>query len=394
VLCLGVVVSALIVGPTLGPPVAYAATPCSGQVRPPAAQPVTGTPWEQARYDLSRLDGIADGRGVLVAVLDSGVAADQPQLRGRLLGGGDWVADGDGLQDCLGHGTAVASIIAAAPVDGSPLRGVAPGARILSLRVTEHVAEQPNSGRTPKSAQALPAAVRTAVDAGARVINISMTVTGTDELDQAIGYAVGHGAVVVAAVGNGHARDGGDDPTPYPAGYPGVIGVASIGPDGHRAASSQLGGYVRLAAPGEPVTAAVPAGGVATFAGTSFAAPFVAGAAALVLQRYRDRNLTPAQVAARLYATADPAPDGAHSTGYGHGVVNPYRAVTAGWTSPAPDSAAAQPPVPTPVARSVAPGHRTGVFVAAGAGVLALAVLLLLASALPRGARRHWRPGV
>ncbi len=392
-LCLGAVVGTLAVTPVTIPVAAHAASACPSQLRPPAAQSATAPPWEQQRYDLARLDGIADGRGITVAVLDSGVAADQPQLRGRVLGGGDWVLDSDGRQDCLGHGTAVASIIAAAPSDGSRLRGVAPGVRILALRVTENSAEQGSSGRTGRP-RALSQAVHAAVDAGARVINISMTVTASGELQEAIGYALARGTVVVAAAGNQHNTGGGEDPVAYPAGYPGVIAVASIGADGYRAATSQIGDYVQLAAPGEAVTGAVPTGGTALFAGTSFAAPFVAGTAALILQRFAMLRLTPAQVAARLYATADPAPDSGHSTSYGYGIVNPYRAVTAGWPAPAGTGTPGQPPAPAAAApQGDEPDDSARAYAVTGVGVLVLGALLLLATALPRGTRRNWRPG-
>jgi type VII secretion-associated serine protease mycosin len=393
ILYLGVVVGVLAVTPaTLLPATAaHAATACPAQLRPPAAQAVTTTPWEQQRYDLSRLDGIADGQGVVVAVVDSGVAADQPQLRGRVLAGQDWVDDGDGRQDCVGHGTAVASIIAAAPSDGSVLRGVAPGVRILPLRVTEQSDKQ-DAGRSPRRAHALSEALRAAVAAGAAVVNVSMVVTDSPDLQDAVRYALAKGVVVVAAAGNGHDPDSAADPVPYPAAYPGVIGVGSIGADGLRAPHSQVGPYVRLAAPGEGVTAAVQPDGVATFAGTSLAAPFVAGTAALVVQRFG--HLSPAQVADRLAATADPAPDGAHSAGYGYGIVNPYRAVTAAWTAPVASGTPARPPIPAAAPAPVPASDASArAYATAGIGVLVLGALLLLASALPRGARRHWRPG-
>ena len=81
---------------------------------PPAAvAPASGVPWPQARYDLHRLAGIADGGGVTVAVVDSGVDATHPQLTGTVVRGEDLLTPGGtGQRDCVGHGTAVASIIA------------------------------------------------------------------------------------------------------------------------------------------------------------------------------------------------------------------------------------------------------------------------------------------
>jgi membrane-anchored mycosin MYCP len=386
--------TALVVTLTFGNAAPAGAAPtapgCPAGLAPPPAVSPTARPWPQQRYDLDRLAPVADGHGVTVAVIDSGVDATSPQLRNRVLPGADeLVHGGDGRQDCVGHGTAVASIIAAAPGQGEDaLRGVAPGARILPIRVTERT-EDSGAGR-PGTAKDLADAVRTAVDRGARVLNISM-VLDTDDPDVAAGirYALAHQVVVVAAVGNGHRTDSGPDPVSYPAGYPGVIGVGAIDADGQRLAQSQVGEYVKLVAPGGAVVAAT-AGGVASFSGTSFAAPFVAAAAALVLQRWPE--LTAEQVAARLYATADPVPDAAPSPDYGYGVVNPYRAATAVPAGPA----ASTRPATAPAADTATATRRAGLGPAlplAGAGAGLLAVVLLVGLTLPNGARRRWRPG-
>src|SRR5262249_50817340 len=100
--------------------------------------PADGVPWPQRRYGPQRLAGIADGAGITVAVLDSGVDATLAPLRDRVLPGADELDGGDGRLDCVGHGTAVASIIAASPT-GTGFAGLAAGARILPVRVTEAV---------------------------------------------------------------------------------------------------------------------------------------------------------------------------------------------------------------------------------------------------------------
>lgn len=370
---------------------AFAAPPCPAGLSPAPAQQIGATPWPQDRYDLDRLDGIADGAGVVVAVLDSGVAAGQPNLDGRVLPGADLLAaGGDGGQDCVGHGTAVASIIAARPVAGAPLRGVAPGAEILPVRVTERTAAN-QTGVRDAPADGLATAIRLAVDRGAGVLNISITVAASPALASAVAYAVAHDVVVVAAAGNQHRSDGGADPVPYPAAYPGVVGVGAIGPDGQRLAESQVGGYVKLAAPGGSVIGAAQPRGLATFAGTSFAVPFVAGAAALVRQRYP--QLSAAGVAQRLYATADPAPDGAPSTSYGYGVVDPYRAATAAGGGPAVPGAVAAVAGPRRPAGTGGRPDLSGALPLAAGGVLLAGILLVLGRVAGRAAARHWRPG-
>jgi len=358
------------------------AAPACASVASPAPDAVE-TPWPHRRVAPSRLDGLATGAGQVVAVIDSGVDAGHPQLAGAVSAGADFLdRGGSGRDDCVGHGTAIASIIAARPRTGTPVRGLAPAATILPVRVSERVPG--TDGGRAASPAGLAAAIRFAADRGATVINLSLTLD-VDEpaVRAAIAYAAGRNAVIVAAAGNAH-RDGvAADPPAYPAGYPDVVGVGAVGPDGHRLPSSQVGDHVDLTAPGGDVVAAARGGGHVLRSGTSFAAAFVSASAALVRQ-YRP-GLTARQVADRLRATADIGPDG------GPGIVNPYRAV-AEHLADAP----AGPPAP-PVASPAAADERTGtrtearIVAAAGAGLIALA--LLAASALPRGTRRRWRPG-
>ncbi|MFF0149910.1 type VII secretion-associated serine protease mycosin [Micromonospora sp. NPDC005203] len=358
-------------------------------------QPVTATPWPQQRYDPTRLAPLATGAGVTVAVVDSGVDRVHPQLAGRVLAGTDLLdPGGDGSRDCAGHGTGVASIIAAVPQPGIAFRGLAPDARIMPVRVSEQqVVQGRESGRTV-SADEFAQAIRWAVDHDADVVNLSVVLYADDpEVRSAVRYAVDRNVVLVAAAGNLH--DGGD-PRPFPAGYDGVLGVGAIGADGGRAAFSQTGSYVDLVAPGGDVLTAAPGSGHHQVEGTSYAAPFVAATAAL-LREYRP-ELTAAQVAERIIATADPAPDAGHGGGYGAGVLNPYRAVTE--TS---GSRAADPrPVavladdradPALLARQArrASAQKRALLVAAVVGTV-VASVALLALVVPRGARRRWRP--
>lgn len=133
-------------------------------------RPVAALPWPQQRYDPARLAPLANGTGVTVAVVDSGVDRVHPQLAGRVLAGTDLLdAGGDGRRDCAGNGTGVASIIAAAPRPGVAFHGLAPGARILPVRVSEQqVVQGRESGRTV-SAREFARAIRWAVDHDADV---------------------------------------------------------------------------------------------------------------------------------------------------------------------------------------------------------------------------------
>lgn len=383
-------VSCCLVGFNVAPPTAAAqALPtCPGQIRPPAPAP-TGVPWTSEVYDQRKLTALADGHGVTVGVVDSGVDAGQPQLAGAVRAGPDQLEGGAGaLVDCVGHGTAVAGIIAARPVEGSALQGLAPGATILALRVSELVELEDGTTAGRRGTPAgVAAAIRAAVERGAGVINLSL-VSYQDSVDvrEAVRFAVSRDVVLVAAAGN-RFEEG--NRTPYPAAYEGVIGVGAIGPDGQRLPGSQTGPFVDLVAPGAQVVTTATPRGLTMVEGTSFAAPYVSAAAALLRQYHPE--MTAAQIAARLTATAD---GGAAGPGYGAGVLNPYRALTEETgTLPQRAGQALAPVALDPrAADRAAAEDRTLLF--AGLGIGFAALLLLIAMVAPRGRRRSWHPGV
>jgi membrane-anchored mycosin MYCP len=367
-------------------------------------QPGTGkvsaaTPYETQMFAPERLAPFATGAGVRVAVLDSGVDDTHPQLRGQVARGKDYLhGNTDGQQDCIGHGTAVASIIAARHLQGSGLQGLAPDATIVPVRVSEQI---PTADGAPSGPQTSPTTFAQAIDwaasptgGNADVINMSLVMTQkNDQVRAAVDRALGRGVVIVAAVGNDGDEKGRNLP-PYPAAFQGVIGVGATDVNGVRGDFSQHGTYVDVMAPGVDVTVAARRAGHTSGSGTSYATPYVSATAALVKQRFP--SLTPAQVARRILATTDPAPGGAHSEEYGYGIVNPYRALT---ETLGPDSPAAPPPVvmhtedPAAVALAArrADAQDMSLIVAAvGAGVVML--VLLLAAAVRHGRRRGWRP--
>ncbi|MEG3636608.1 type VII secretion-associated serine protease mycosin [Micromonospora sp. S2-005] len=367
---------------------ARAAPACAS---PPApAGPTSAAPWAQQRYAPERLARLATGSGVTVAVVDSGVDRAHPQLAGRVLAGTDLLdAGGDGGLDCVGHGTGVASIIAAAPRDGTAFRGLAPKARILPIRVSEQqVVDGRGTGRTA-TPRDLGRAIRWAVDQGATVVNLSVVLYADHSaVRAAVGYALSRDVVVVAAAGNGSA-DG--RRRPYPATYDGVLGVGAVGADGRRADFSQPGTHVDLVAPGLDVLVAAPGSGHRSAAGTSYAAPFVAATAAL-LRQYRP-DLGALEVARRIVATADPAP----GDGYGSGVLNPYRAVTETVAVPRharPATGLADDrPDPTLLAQhDRRRDARNRALLLTGAGLPLVAAVVLAAVVVPGGLRRRWRP--
>ncbi|MFI6763534.1 type VII secretion-associated serine protease mycosin [Micromonospora sp. NPDC050417] len=350
-------------------------------------------PWAQRRYLPDRLAPLATGAGVTVAVIDSGVDEKHPQLRGQVTDGTDLLdSGGDGTDDCVYHGTAVASIIAASARDGVRFHGLAPQAKIMPVRISEQQdigGEQ--QGRTVNEA-GFAEAIRWAVDHDADVLNLSVVLYEDNRaVRAAIEYAIERNVVVVAAVGNRYTTG---NPRPYPASYDGVLGVGAIHENGARASFSQTGPWVDLVAPGVGVLAATAGPGHSRHDGTSYAAPFVAATAAL-LRQYQPK-LPATEVVARIVASADPAPDDGRSDAYGGGVLNPYRALTDTRPAGAAPTAAALPADQTdPMA--VAQQHRReqagvrALWLAGVAGGLA-ALALILAVVLPRGARRGWQP--
>ncbi len=271
---------------------------------------------------------VSVGTGVVVAVIDTAIDASHPDLAGALLPGYDFCADND---DCTTfdddpsaatpgaeHGTHVAGIIAASPDNGYGTVGVAPGARVLPVKVFSEA--DGSTASTMNVALAIRWAAGLNVNGvpanpnPARVINLSL---GGDDNSQtvanAVAAAVDAGVVVVAATGN-QGRDG----VLYPAALPDVIGVGAIEEDWDWAGYSNYGDGVDLVAPGTLVLSSKPGGGVRYEDGTSMSTPHVSAVAALVLSHEPD--LTPAEVAEVLESTAY-RPVGSTTQRYGAGVV-------------------------------------------------------------------------
>jgi len=344
-------------------------------VAPPAA-----TPWAQQALSFSSVWGLTEGAGVTVAVIDSGVDAN-PQFGGRVTVGPDLTGEAAGMPagaDCVGHGTAVASIIAAAPQAGVSFAGVAPQAQILSIKIT--------NSETGIPADATATAIRDAVGLGASVINLSLADANTPALQSAVQFAEASNVVLVAAAGND--TGGGKGPF-YPAAYPGVLSVGAVAQDGSLAPFSDTRTPVTVTAPGVGIASAYPGTYPDAYSlednGTSFATAFVSGVAALV--RASHPNLGAAQVTGRIAATAD----GAAGPGTGHGLVNPVQAVTA----VLPEDRAQPVAQHVLVSRPAAPGTRgRTVAVAIAGGALGLVLVVIAAAAvIPAGRRRGWRAG-
>jgi membrane-anchored mycosin MYCP len=401
--------------------------PCISSL--PATKPIEHKPWGQDRLRFRELATFATGKRQKVAVIDTGVS-DHRYFGGRLEAGGDYVArDGNGLEDCDGHGTAVAGIIAADPADESVgFQGIAPAARIVSIRQTstnyEFTDPATNKSQPAGSLTTLTKAIiRAANTDGVTVINMSVNncrpasagPIRDDErqLQAALRYAVDERDIVVVAsagnIGEGNcATQNGPDPSnptqivlpPWFADH--VLSVAAMTEAGEPAEFSIQGPWVSVAAPGTDIISLDPANPEqlvnrtfdkdrreAPIQGTSFAAPYVSGLAALVRERFKD--LDARQVMHRIKATAaHPAATGGRDNLVGHGMIDPIAALTAFIPAESdipPDEAVAVPfEMPPPYRRDWGPTQVAIIGTAGGVGLLLLTLFVV------HTVRRNRRP--
>lgn len=330
----------------------------------------------EAMLDYRRAWTFSRGAGQKVAVIDTGVNP-HPRLP-ALDGGGDYVSNTDGLQDCDAHGTLVAGIIAGSPSPDDGFAGVAPEATILSIRQNSAVYGIEGTGGSSQRGDpdatstgygntlTLAYAITRAVELGATVINLSEVAcspVGAPPHDELLGRAVRsafeHNVVVVAAAGNVSTQSGQglcaaqnamtDPNRPLSSGWDSlntiaspawfedyVLAVGAVTPSSEPADFSLHGPWVAVAAPGERITSLDPKGpglvnaaptqqGMSPINGTSFAAPFVSGLAALVRSRFPELNA--AQVIDLIKRTAH-TPSTGPNAATGYGVIDPVAALT------------------------------------------------------------------
>ncbi|HET9912931.1 MAG TPA: S8 family serine peptidase [Anaerolineales bacterium] len=264
--------------------------------------PPGSSQWAWSKIGLAEAQKISRGQGIIVAVLDTGMAPDHPLLNSSITAGYDFVRmtneiydRGNGLDDTgngqidefVGHGTHVSGIIVTE----------APGVQIMPIRVL-------NSDGVGTYWE-VAAGIKYAVDHGARIINMSLSAPRlTPSLADALDYAASHGVIVVAAAGTGSGPN-------YPAAYSNPLAVIGVGAsDLNDNIPSFSGGQVQdtdVFAPGKDIYSAYPYNGYGLGSGTSMSAPVVSGEAALLLARYSDWNAV--QVAQRILSKTDPIPE-------------------------------------------------------------------------------------
>ncbi|MDT0612197.1 S8 family serine peptidase, partial [Streptomyces lancefieldiae] len=309
-----------------GLPRINAVPPRSGGCVKPSKQHPVDVPWPQQYIAPSRAWDTTRGAGAVVAVVDTGVDATRsPALAGRVT-----PASPASGTDCIGHGTFVAGLIAAAPRPGTGFAGVAPEARIVAVRAT--------ASDGSATANSVAAGIEAAVARRARVIAVPIALPeGSPALTAAVRDAGRRGALVIAPAyaAGGTLTGSGDAPAPaaYPAALPDVLAVAALGPGGVPDQRLAPRTAPDLAAPGNAVMSIGPGGtGSFTGDGAEMATAFVAGTAALAVAAHPD--LTPARLADRLTSTAYRIP--ADEALVGAGTVDPAAADTAPAPAPAP----------------------------------------------------------
>ncbi|WP_328383684.1 type VII secretion-associated serine protease mycosin [Micromonospora zamorensis] len=291
-----------------------------GSVAQPAvAAPQRAEQWYLDELRIDQVRKLSTGRGVIVGVVDSGVDATHPDIRGQVLPGGrSYGAVGDGRADEDGHGTHIAGIIAATNAAADGVDGIAPEARILPIKIKK--------GAGTSSDQALAQGIRMAVDGGATVINVSVgspDVASPGE-EQAVAYALARDVVVVVSAGN---TAKGEKAVISPANVPGVIAVTGTTRGGAFWSGSVQGPEAVVAAPGDGIFNIGPDHGYGWGDGTSDSAAIVSGVAALIRSKYPD--LDAANVINRIIRTARDAGPGGRDPQYGFGRLDPVAALTA-----------------------------------------------------------------
>jgi hypothetical protein len=289
--------------------------------------------WALEKVNAPGAWSLSTGRDIVIAVVDTGVDLDHPDLSPKVLVDRDWdfVNDDDSANDDHGHGTHVAGIAAAATDNEIGVAGMGWNATILPLKVLSPGAD----GSATGTARDIADAIRYAADQGADVINLSLGGEAPCKwpVDEAVEYAHSKGAVLVAASGNN-----GGATEMFPANCDHVLGVAATDYDDAIAYYSNYGTHVSVAAPGggsgNDIYSTVTAGGYGYNIGTSMATPHVSGLAALLFARYP--TYSPEQVASAILDNAVDLGDAGWDEHFGCGRIDAYRALSAGAPSPQP----------------------------------------------------------
>ena len=282
---------------------------------PASNDPKSRWQWALGKIQAREAWAVSRGRSaVKLAIVDTGIDYDHPDLAGRVDKGRDFINNDDDAKDDQGHGTHCAGIAAASTGNGVGIAGLAPDVSLIAVKVLSREGYGSN--------ESVANGIVYAADRGADVISLSLG--GSDDsqvITDAVAYARGKGALVVAAMGNESTTR-----PSYPAATAGVMAVGSTTFFDWKSTFSNMGPHISVSAPGSMIVSTVPGGGYQSMSGTSMACPYVAGLAALVKSKHAD--FTADQVRAKIEATADDVGAKGFDAKFGHGRINARRALT------------------------------------------------------------------
>ncbi len=261
----------------------------------PYNDPLSSLQYGARQMRAEQLHKLSTGRGVKVALIDTGVDYDHSDLKGRVVDRANFVEDDKSFKTDV-HGTLVAGVIAARPNNGIGIYGVAPGVSLIAIKSLKP--RQSNSLVADGSSHTVAQGLEYAISNGARIINLSIGGPREPLVTRLTRAAIARGITVVAAVGN----DGKDAQPKYPAALEEVLAVTSVDSRDQLYSLASRGDYVDVAAPGVEIVSTAPGNKFNTFSGTSMAAPHVTALVALLLQS--NPSLTPGEIKTVLEKTA------------------------------------------------------------------------------------------
>lgn len=272
--------------------------------------------WAVKRVNAHNYHQITKGKGIKVAVIDSGIDATHPDLVNNVKGGYDFINDNDYIYDDCNHGTKVAGIIAAENNNIGVL-GIAPESSIYSLRVMQFSSTRGCYGWTSTMAEAVEWSIENNMD----IINLSLGGSGYSYTNEtAVNKAYDAGILIIAGAGNnGNKSECNDNECIlYPAALDNVIAVSATTANDYIASFSSRGTEVELTAPGYNISTTSNGGGYRPFSGTSCASPVIAGVAALLMSTYPEK--TNVEIREKLIEIAEDLGQEGRDIVYGHGI--------------------------------------------------------------------------
>jgi len=282
-----------------------------------AEQPLTQLQYGRRLIRADQVGPSITGKGVRLAIVDTGIDSAHPALKGKIAGQLD--ATGLGFTADI-HGTLLAGIVVGEELSGAGIAGVAPGAEILAIKACQPVSAQDIAAQC--WSRTLGKALDYVIQNKAKVVNLSLGGPADKLVERLIDAAVDRGIAVVAAAGN----DGPQGRPGFPAALPKVVAVTAVDANEQLYPSATQGNFVQVAAPGVEIVSTSPGGKVMVSSGTSLAAAFVSGTAALLLQQ--EPQLSPSALQSLLESTAKDLGPAGKDPQFGSGLIDACRAAT------------------------------------------------------------------